>query len=74
MSQELIMYLVALVSVIIVWSYFLFSPIRTQNRIIYKKNKTCLGSENTDSYFKGTDIFEELHQNENKANFKGDYL
>ena len=52
--------------------YILFSKVKKSNDISYKENP-FLGSESTNSYYMGVDIYKALQQNPHQAHFKGDH-
>ena len=72
MTQELIMLLVCIASVVGVLLYIFFSKVKKAGGASCKESP-FLGSESTNSYHKGVAIYENLHSNTNQARFKGDH-
>lgn len=72
MAQELIMLLVCLVLVFGVLGYIFFSKVK-RSADDFDEESPFLGSESTNSYHKGVVIYENLHNNEKKAQFKGEH-
>ena len=72
MTQELIMLLVCGASVLGVLWYIFFSKVKKTGGATHKESP-FLGSESTNSYHKGVTVYESLHNNSNKAQFKGDH-
>jgi hypothetical protein len=72
MTQGLIMFLVCVASVVGVLLYVFFSKVKKSGGASHKESP-FLGSESTNSYHKGVTVYENLHNNSKKAQFKGDH-
>lgn len=72
MTQELILILIFGAFFIGVLLYIWFANTKKHSLDSCKENP-FLGSESTNSYYKGVTVYEELHKNPKKAQFKGDH-